>query len=358
MPPSYKPNRSADICRTTRYRAIKRAGSREPRFEEDTPRGPHSIREGYSFRRVSCLRHTTGSGSTSLAGPLTIRGRRFGIRDTPQGKPHVINQFFKVPVNGLLTTDHDIIPTGQCHFHHQLICHSTQTPPNAIANDGLAHLFGDGKSDSCESILTGVFCVRFDPGTRSALKDQSLCNPFPAGACDAKKFCALFQAFHRNGHNIRPTDACGPWRGVRSAHGGHRRSRCGNGSRGGVSVRVCWAGRCASLHLLRSNKGNPIKFEVRCIGLHTMAVNRDRVNSPRKPAMPPRLRPDGIQSAFSSPLDTFDIGKCQLGSIRKYNGSRRIGGEFHIVVFRFRNAAFIQNDGPVTRIDIATIGAM
>jgi hypothetical protein len=39
---------------------------------------------------------------------------------------------------------------------------------------------------------------------------------------------------------------------VRSAHGGHRRSRCGNGSRGGVSVRVCLAGRCASLHLLRS----------------------------------------------------------------------------------------------------------
>lgn len=169
-----------------------------------------------SCRRTSCLCRTAGLlCAATLTGTTRIGRRRLCIRDSAQGKPHIINQLFKRPIDGLVTTDHNVIPTGQCEFSHQLLCHSTQTPPNAIADDGLSHLFGDSKAYSYEQVFTGVFCIRFDPRAWCALQDQSLCNPFSAGARNTEEFRTLFKAFHRNGHNIRPTDACGPWRGVR-----------------------------------------------------------------------------------------------------------------------------------------------
>jgi hypothetical protein len=109
----------------------------------------------------------------------------------------------------------DIIPPGQSQFGNQLVSDSTQTPPNAIAYDGLSHLFGDGKTDSGEPVFSGALFFRLDPGTRSALQDQTVCYPFTTGPGDTEKLRTLFQAFHRNGHKIKPTDACGPWRGVR-----------------------------------------------------------------------------------------------------------------------------------------------
>ena len=74
--------------------------------------------------------------------------------------------------------------------------------------------------------------------------------------------------------------------------------------------------------------------------------------------MPPGFRPDGIRNVNSSPLDTFDIGKCQLGTVGKYDCSRRIGAQFKGVPLAFGNLALIKDKGPVVRVDIAAAGTM
>ena len=89
-----------------------------------------------------------------------------------------------------------------------------------------------------------------------------------------------------------------------------------------------------------------------------MLSTRDKVLVPRKPAMPSGFCPDGTRNANSSPFDTFDVGECQLRTVRKDDSSRRIGRKFQMVLFRIGDFAFIKDQGPVTRVDFAATYAV
>ena len=80
--------------------------------------------------------------------------------------------------------------------------------------------------------------------------------------------------------------------------------------------------------------------------------------APRKPAMPSGFCPDGTRNANSSPFDTFDVGECQLRTVRKDDSSRRIGRKFQMVLFRIGDFTFIKDQGPVTRVDFAATYAV
>src|SRR5262249_13837378 len=50
---------------------------------------------------------------------------------------------------------------------------------------------------------------------------------------------------------LKPTGACGPSRAALTAHAALQGWRCAHGTRVGACGQACWAGKCASRHLLR-----------------------------------------------------------------------------------------------------------
>ncbi len=66
---------------------------------------------------------------------------------------------------------------------------------------------------------------------------------------------ALLSGARSAAASLRPTGACGPWRGGWPGPCGRPRSTCGSGSRGGASGRASRAGRYASRRISRGIEG-------------------------------------------------------------------------------------------------------
>lgn len=74
-----------------------------------------------------------------------------------------------------------------------------------------------------------------------------------------------------NADEIRQKDACGPWRGARTAHGDRRQWPYARESRGGGRGRACWVDKYVSRFELQTG---PRKNEHRCIRSCGGGVNR------------------------------------------------------------------------------------
>jgi hypothetical protein len=82
---------------------------------------------------------------------------------------------------------------------------------------------------------------------------------------------------------IKPTDACGPWRGVTSTRHVRRGCSSGGGSRASWPGGGCWVGRCASRSPPRAARGSTSRVDNCC-------SERRAANHQQRPEQLPRLR--------------------------------------------------------------------
>ena len=124
-----------------------------------------------------------------------------------------------------------------------------QPAAGTVANHGVADLLRHGETEPAGP-----------SSPRQRLQHQPGSRHLAALRGDAQELGAPLQALRRGPpcpRPVRPTAACGPWRGDWPAPCGRRRSPCGRGSRAGACGPASTVDRCASRHSPIRHSGPP-----------------------------------------------------------------------------------------------------